>query len=81
MSALRNLRWYDWLWCALPLGLGAVGGVFGGLCGVVAFAFNLRTFAAEQPRPLKYMIAALSTVTAAIVYLTAGLALAAIFTS
>jgi hypothetical protein len=79
MRALRLLRWYDWLWCALPLGLLATDW-FGALCGLAAFAFNLRTFASEQDRRMKYMLAALATVTAISVYLIVGLLFVAILT-
>jgi len=73
MGALRSLRWYDWLWCALPLGLLATRDWFGVLCGLAAFVFNLRTFARGQEGRLKYMVTLLATVTAAIIYLVAGL--------
>ena len=79
MAALRSLRWYEWLWCALPLGLLATDW-FGALCGLAAFAYNLRTFTTVQAPRLKYMVALLAAVTAAIVYLVAGLIFAALLT-
>lgn len=79
MNAMRSLRWYDWLWCALPLGLLATDW-FGALCGLAAFAYNLRTFASGQPVRLKYMIALLATITAVSVYLIAGLIFVAMLT-
>lgn len=73
MGALRSLRWYDWLWCALPLGLLATRDWFGVLCGLAAFAFNLRAFAGGQEGRLKYMVTLLAAITAVIIYLVAGL--------
>lgn len=63
-----KLTWYEWLWSALPLLLIPYGGVLGGLFGVLAFALNIRQFRSHPSRTYNFMVTALISISAVIIY-------------
>jgi hypothetical protein len=69
VKSFPKLRWYEWLWSALPLLLALPGGLLGGGIGMIAFGMNVRQFVTEAHPRLRWMVTALITVSATIVYL------------
>src|SRR5580700_5618811 len=49
-----NLRWYEYLWAALPIGLIVVGGAIGGICGGAAMVLNVKLMQGRRTAALKY---------------------------
>ena len=68
------LRWYEYVWIALPIVLVAVGGAIGGAIGAIATIANGRIFRLAQGNLAKYGFTGLVTAAAALIYL--GLAIA-----
>ncbi len=54
-----NLKWYEYLWTALPIGLMAVGGAIGGACGGGAAAINIKLMQSQRSSALKYALTGL----------------------
>jgi hypothetical protein len=52
----RRLEWYEHIWCALPLGLVAIGGAIGGGCGGAAWAVNRQIFGKMANPILAYVV-------------------------
>ncbi len=48
------LKWYEWLWSGLPVGLFMVGGFVGALLGFLALSINTKIFRSEQNDVIKY---------------------------
>jgi hypothetical protein len=76
-TELPPLRWHQRLWIGLPFGLVLVGGAVGGACGAAAAACNLRVMRGDRPAFQKYLMTALVSLAAIVLYL----ALAALFLS
>jgi hypothetical protein len=72
----RPFAWYEYVWIVLPLGLLAVGGAVGGLCGGVAMLVNARLLRSAQPAWARYGLGILVILAAVVCWL----ALAAVFT-
>lgn len=49
-----NLRWYEYAWAALPIGLAAAGGAIGGACGAGAAALNIKLMQSQRGTALKF---------------------------
>jgi hypothetical protein len=76
-TELPQLKWHERVWVGLPFGLVLVGGAVGGACGAAAAACNLRVMRGERPVFQKYLLTALVSLAAVIIYL----ALATLFLS
>ena len=72
-----KLVWYEQVWIALPIGLVAVGGAIGGLCGGAAWAINKKVFQKTESVVLRYLWTGLISAAAVIAYIV----LAAVFVS
>jgi hypothetical protein len=60
---------FEWVWSGIPMILFFVGGLLGTLCGVLAFAFNVRVFRTQRSSVQKLLLTALiSLVSAGITY-------------
>jgi hypothetical protein len=70
-----SLKWYEYVWSGLPILLMFGGGALGGLVGGAATVTNGRIFRSERSSTSKYALAALITVSAAVVYLVLAIAL------
>ncbi len=70
-DVLKGLRWYEGLLIILPIGLFAVGGAIGGGLGAVAYVVNLRVFATDLPKYMKYACTVGTLVGAVILYFVA----------
>jgi hypothetical protein len=44
-----NLKWYEYVWAALPIALMTVGGMAGGACGGAAFGLNVALMRSKRP--------------------------------
>lgn len=49
------LKWYQWMWAALPGLLVFVGGALGALFGALALFVNIKIFRSQWPGVLKYL--------------------------
>ena len=58
-----------------------IGGGVGGLCGGIAFTFNVKIFKSRLAKPAKYMLAVLITLGAFFFYLVTGVLLVRAFPS
>jgi hypothetical protein len=66
------LKWYQWVWSALPILLVFLGGLLGGITGVIAFSINTVIFRSRSNEILKYVITGVISIVAAILYLIIG---------
>jgi len=68
IQIMEPLKSYQWVWSGIPLFLFFVGGVFGTLCSIIAFAINVRVFRSQRSSPLKYLITAMVTIISVGIY-------------
>jgi hypothetical protein len=73
-AAVEPLKWYQIVWSILPVGLLFVGGFIGAMCGLFAFYANGRIFRSNMNEILKYIVTALISGAAVIVWLGISLA-------
>lgn len=50
------LKWYEWLWSGLPVGLFMVGGFIGALLGFFALSINTKIFRSDRNDVVKYLL-------------------------
>lgn len=62
------LAWYEWAWAALPLVLIGIGGAIGGGLGAVAATINVGFFRSEKPTIVKYLLSAVVSFAAFLVW-------------
>jgi hypothetical protein len=67
------LPWYAHIFIYLPLALVAIGGVIGGGCGGAAAAINAGIFRSGHHPAVQVLLALLSTLGAAVVWLCVGI--------
>lgn len=75
----NNMKWYEQLFCGLPIALVSIGGAVGGLCGGLAFALNISVFSKKMSTAKKYLFTSLITLGAVISYFLIVVVLAIIF--
>ncbi|WP_426369881.1 hypothetical protein [Pseudocolwellia sp. HL-MZ7] len=75
----NNMKWYEQLFCGLPIALISIGGAVGGLCGGLAFALNISVFSKELSTGKKYLFTSLITLGAVISYFIILVVLAIVF--
>jgi hypothetical protein len=75
-SAVPPLPWYQLVWAGWPILLLFVGGFLGALCGILAAYTNTRIFRSELQPVLKYVITAVISGAAIVIYLVLGILLA-----
>jgi len=56
IQVMPPLDRFEWVWSAIPLILFFIGGVLGTLCGILAFAFNVRVFRSERSTLQKFLL-------------------------
>ena len=56
IKVVEPLKWYQWLWNALPVALVVIGGALGGGLGFLAVSINMSIFRSQQDPILKYSI-------------------------
>ncbi len=72
VSLATPLKWYQWVWSALPILLVFWGGLLGGIAGVIAFSINTSIFRSRTNEILKYVITGVVSIIAVVVYLFIG---------
>ncbi len=63
------LRWYQWIFCALPLVLVFFGSILAAAFGVIGFSINLNIFRSDTSKPIKYVLSLLVLISTLVVYL------------
>lgn len=63
------LKWYQWVWSALPILIVFFGGLIGAIAGVIAFSINTGIFRSTTNETIKYVITGVISILAVIVYL------------
>lgn len=71
-SLAAPLKWYQWVWSALPVLLVFWGGLLGAIFGVIAFTINTSIFRSSQNEALKYVITGVISILATVIYLVVG---------
>ncbi len=66
------LKWYHWVWSALPILLVFWGGLLGAIFGVVAFSINTSIFRSSTNEALKFIVTGVISTIFALVYLLVG---------
>lgn len=64
------LKWYQWIWCGLPILLLFAGGAIGGAVGGIGVTLNVRIVRSEMNAVMRYAITALVSLAALVTYLT-----------
>lgn len=72
-ASKQKLEWYEHIWCALPLGLVAIGGAIGGACGGAAWAINRQVFKKINHPVLRYVVTGLISSAALGAYLAVAI--------
>jgi hypothetical protein len=68
IEVVEPLKWYEWLWSALPIPLLLTAGVFGALTGYIGFSVSTRIFRSEYQTIMKFLLSAVVSVIAIIGY-------------
>lgn len=71
-KAAEPLKWYHWVWIALPLLLVFIGGALGGALGGAATAFNARVFRTSSSRAIQFLLSSLISEVAVVLYFRPG---------
>ena len=75
------LKWYQWLWAGLPVLLIFTGGLIGAFIGFFATSFSARIFRSAEERITQYLLVALVSISAVIVYFIVAAFLVSLFTN
>jgi hypothetical protein len=78
-ASTRKLEWYEHIWCGLPLGLLAIGGAIGGVCGGAAWVVNRQVFLKLTNPILRYVVTGLISAAAFGAYLVLAVIFVALF--
>lgn len=68
VKVVEPLPWYAWAWSVLPLFMLFVGGAIGGVLGAIAAVFNVRVFRSSMPTVARFLITAVISGVAVILY-------------
>jgi hypothetical protein len=69
VNVVEPLKWYVWVWSALPILLVFIGGALGALAGFIGFAINTQIFRSSLPGVAKFALTAVVSVLAVVAYL------------
>jgi hypothetical protein len=72
IDIVAPLKWYQWIWGCWPVLLIATGGALGAIAGVIAAAINVNLFKTKMNPALKYLLTAVVSILAVVVYLVAA---------
>jgi hypothetical protein len=78
VKVVEPLKWYEWLWIALPILLIFVGGALGVICGGVAVLINANIFRTNRKLTMKFLFTGLISLAAGVVYLVVAILLTAL---
>lgn len=65
---VEPLKWYQWVWSALPVALAAEGGMLGAIIGLIALSFNAGLFRSKRSEVMKYVVTGAVSAAAVILY-------------
>jgi len=68
MLLAKPLKWYEYIWMGLPIGLAFIGGAIGAFVGASACYSSARIFRGERSIFSKYALTGLISVTAVIIF-------------
>ena len=72
VARARSLRWYEWIWTALPMILVLAGGAVGPFVGGLALYVSTRIFRSERSLRSKYVLSALVSGAATVLFVLAA---------
>lgn len=72
------LRWWEYVWMALPIALTFIGGTVGAFLGFSAAYVNTRVFRLPYPKAVSYLLTGVVTLAASAMLAVASLALGAL---
>lgn len=73
ISVVDSLKWYEWVWCVLPLALIFVGGLIGAFVGFAGFFINSKLFRSSMNGAAKYLAGGAVSLAALITYVILAL--------
>ncbi len=68
----QALKWYQWVWSALPILLVFWGGLMGAVLGIIAFTINTSIFRSSRNEVYKYIFTGVVSILATMIYLVVG---------
>lgn len=68
VNVAEPLKWYIWVWSALPILLVFTGGAIGALAGIIGFSVNTSLFRSSLPGLAKFALSAVVSVVTVIAY-------------
>ncbi len=78
ISVVEPLKWYVWVWSALPILLVFIGGALGAITGIIAFAINTQVFRSSRTTAVKFIVTAIVSLLAAVVYVASAVLLSSV---
>jgi len=72
VNVVEPLKWYVWVWSALPVLLVLIGGALGALAGFIGFGINTKIFRSGLPGLAQFGLSLLVSLAAVVVYLVAA---------
>lgn len=69
INVVEPLKWYAWVWSALPLPLIFIGGALGALMAMIGFTVSTSVFRSSQPAVAKFAISLIVSILAVFAYL------------
>lgn len=79
IQVVKPLKWYEYVWSALPVLLLLYGGVIGLLLGILGFILNVRIFRSTTRRSLKFTFTAVATILTLVIDIVLHIMFGAIF--
>jgi len=73
INLVQPLKWYQWVWAGWPILLVFAGGALGAVLGVIATSINVRLFRSEMTAVIQYILVAVISGAAVILYLILAL--------
>jgi hypothetical protein len=68
IAVAEALKWYQWIWCGLPILLVVSGGAIGGAIGGLGVGLNVRIVRSDMNGAMRYALTALISVAAVVTY-------------
>jgi hypothetical protein len=78
IKVVEPLKWYQWLWAALPIVLVFIGGALGAVLGLIATSFNTRIFRSDMNVFAQFVIVAVISIAAVVAYFMVALLISGI---
>lgn len=72
IQVIEPLKWYEWVWSALPVMLIFIGGALGGITGVIGLTINAKVFRSDLNGFVKFVATGVISLLAVVVYFVAA---------